>query len=60
VEKGDSMKKTSLFCGILLIALALVSCGQKGALYLPQPAKPNPDASNTASVPAAKQDASGN
>jgi predicted small lipoprotein YifL len=54
------MTKTSLFCGILVLALApaLAGCGQKGSLYLPQPAKPNPDAPKTA--PAPKQDATGN
>jgi predicted small lipoprotein YifL len=50
------MKKTSLFCGILLLALTpvLVGCGQKGPLYLPQPAKPAADAAKTAPVPAPK------
>ena len=66
------MKKTSLFCRILvrlpvlgfaalgLAVLVLAGCGQKGPLYLPQPAKPSPDAPKTAPAPAAKQAASGN
>lgn len=36
------MKKTSLLCGVLVVLLA--ACGQKGPLYLPQSAKPSPDA----------------
>jgi len=61
------MKKTSLFGSILMLlpvlglaASVLTGCGQKGSLYLPQPAKPAPDAPKTAPAPAAKQDAAGN
>lgn len=55
------MKKSSLFCSfiVLLTALVLMGCGQKGSLYLPQPAKPTPDAPKTAPAPATKQDATG-
>lgn len=55
------MKKNSLFGSILafLPVVVLMGCGQKGSLYLPQPAKPAPDAPKTAPAPAAKQDASG-
>ncbi len=55
------MKKNSLFGSILvrLSVLVLMSCGQKGSLYLPQPAKPTPDSPKTAPAPAAKQDATG-
>jgi predicted small lipoprotein YifL len=55
------MKKSSLFCSFLVFlpVLVLAGCGQKGSLYLPQPAKPAPDAPKTAPVPAAKQDATG-
>jgi len=55
------MRKTSLFCRILALlpVLVLMGCGQKGSLYLPQPAKPAPDAPKTAPAPAAKQDATG-
>lgn len=55
------MRKTSLFCRILVLlpVLVLIGCGQKGSLYLPQPAKPAPDAPKTAPAPAAKQDATG-
>lgn len=50
------MKKTSLFCAALVVVLA--GCGQKGPLYLPQPAKPKPEAAKPAPVPApeAKQE----
>jgi predicted small lipoprotein YifL len=53
------MKKTSLFGSILafLPVLVLMGCGQKGSLYLPQPAKPAPDVPKTAPSPAPKQDA---
>lgn len=53
------MKKTSLFGSVLAAVslLVLMGCGQKGSLYLPQPAKPAPDAPKTA--PAPKQDATG-
>ncbi|RYZ96186.1 MAG: hypothetical protein EOO68_17280 [Moraxellaceae bacterium] len=44
------MKKKSLLCGILIVVLS--GCGQKGPLYLPQPAKPSPDAPKTAPAPA--------
>jgi len=56
------MKKTSLVCNmvVLLPLLILMGCGQKGSLYLPQPAKPAADASQTAPAPAVKQDATGN
>ncbi|MFO1389649.1 LPS translocon maturation chaperone LptM [Cellvibrio sp.] len=37
------MKKMVLMGGVFVILLA--ACGQKGPLYLPQPAKPSPDAS---------------
>jgi predicted small lipoprotein YifL len=55
------MKKTSLFGSMLafLPILVLMGCGQKGSLYLPQSAKPNPDAPKTAPAPAPKQDATG-
>lgn len=55
------MKKTSLFSSILafLSVLVLTGCGQKGSLYLPQPAKPAPDAPKAAPAPAPKQDATG-
>lgn len=55
------MKKTSLFGSILTLVpvLVLMGCGQKGSLYLPQPAKPTPDAPKTAPAPAPKQDAAG-
>jgi len=43
------MKKTSLLCGVLVFLLA--GCGQKGPLYLPQPAKPSPDVPKTAPAP---------
>ncbi|WP_189421262.1 LPS translocon maturation chaperone LptM [Cellvibrio zantedeschiae] len=43
------MKKIVLMCGALVFLLA--GCGQKGPLYLPQPAKPSPDAPQTAPEP---------
>jgi len=56
------MKKMSLFC--VVFALSLTGCGQKGPLYLPQPAKPAPEAAKPAPAPkpapASKQDTSGN
>lgn len=60
------MKKTSLLCATLVFML--VGCGQKGPLYLPQPAKPLPDAPKTvpgtapetAPAPAPKQTTTGN
>jgi predicted small lipoprotein YifL len=56
------MKKTSLFCAVLALALVpvLAGCGQKGPLYLPQPAKPSPDAAKTAPAPKPTPAASGN
>ena len=60
------MKKTSLFCRILVLlsalglsVLVLAGCGQKGPLYLPQPAKPSPEAPKTAPAPAVKQATTG-
>jgi predicted small lipoprotein YifL len=58
--KVMGMKKTPLFGSILMLLLVLVGCGQKGPLYLPQPAKPAADAPKPAPAPAAQQDASGN
>jgi predicted small lipoprotein YifL len=43
------MKKMVLLCGAFVFLLA--GCGQKGPLYLPQPAKPSPDAPQTAPEP---------
>jgi predicted small lipoprotein YifL len=62
------MKKTSLFCrisalspvlGLAVLVLVVAGCGQKGPLYLRQPAKPSPDAPQAAPAPAAKQAATG-
>jgi predicted small lipoprotein YifL len=49
------MKKTSLFCAALVIVLA--GCGQKGPLYLPQPAKPKAESAKPAPVPSAAPEA---
>lgn len=43
---------------MLALAALLMACGQKGPLYLPQPAKPAPDAPKTA--PATQPVGSGN
>lgn len=49
------MNKLLLLGGAFVVLLA--SCGQKGPLYLPQPAKPSPEASQSAPAkPAAEQD----
>jgi predicted small lipoprotein YifL len=50
------MKKALLggACLLLVLTPVLAGCGQKGALYLPQSAKPSPDAAKTAPVPAPK------
>jgi len=44
------MKKLSLFCAAFVLVLA--GCGQKGPLYLPQPAKPKAEAPKPAATPA--------
>ena len=44
------MKKLSLFCAAFVLVLA--GCGQKGPLYLPQPAKPKAEAPKPAPTPA--------
>ena len=46
------MKTTAVFL-LLGLSFGLGACGQKGPLYLPQPAKPQPEVSAPQAVPEA-------
>jgi len=51
IGKGIVMKNVlSVVAYCALVVLLLSSCGQKGALYLPKPAKPAADVIKTAPV----------
>jgi predicted small lipoprotein YifL len=43
------MKKPTLCCAVFV--LVMMGCGQKGPLYLPQPAKPAPEVAQPLPAP---------
>jgi len=49
INRVVCMKKRVLMCSAFIFLMA--GCGQKGPLYLPQPAKPSPDATQTVPEP---------